>query len=101
MATLRSVAPEATIVFLAITPSVKRWDQLDRQVEANAAIRSFIEAEARGGDLIFLDTSAAFLGPDGTPAAECFLDDMQHPSTIGNARRAELMRPVLRKLLAE
>jgi len=93
-------------VFLAITPSVKRWDQLDRQVEANAAIRSFIEAEAleaeaRGGDLIFLDTSAAFLGPDGTPAAECFLDDMQHPSTIGNARRAEIMRPVLRKLLTE
>ena len=101
VATLRSAAPEATIVFLAISPTVKRWDQLDRQVEANAAIRAFIEAEARDGDLVYLDTSAAFLGPDGKPAAECFLDDLQHPSTIGNARRAELMRPVLRRLLAE
>ena len=43
--------------------------------------------------------NAAFLGPEGTPAPECFLDDMQHPSTIGNARRAELLRPMLKDLL--
>jgi hypothetical protein len=44
-------------------------------------------------------TVGQFLGADSTPAPECFLDDMQHPSTIGNARRAELMRPVLKDLL--
>lgn len=98
VATLRRDHPEATIAFLAISPTVKRWDQLDRQVEANAAIKAVIDSH---GDekLVYVDANAAFLGPDGTPAAECFLDDMQHPSTIGNSRRAELLRPALRKLL--
>jgi len=100
VATLRREAPDATLVFLAISPTIKRWDQLDRQVAANAAIKAAIDALGRDGDLVYLDANAAFLGPDGKPAAECFLDDMQHPSTIGNARRAEVIRPILRELLA-
>ena len=100
VANLQTATPEATIVFLAISPTVKRWDQLERQQAANAAIKEFIEAEGREEKLVYLDVNAAFLGPDGTPAPECFLDDMQHPSTIGNARRAELMRPVLRTLVS-
>ena len=96
--TLRRDHPDATIAFLAISPTVKRWEQLDRQVEANAAIKSFIDTRGES-KLVYLDANAAFLGPEGTPAPECFLDDMQHPSTIGNARRAELMRPMLKDLL--
>lgn len=98
---LRRDLPDATIVFLAISPTVKRWEQRDRQAEANAAIEDFIEAESRDGDLVYLDANSAFLGPNGEPAAECFLDDLQHPSTIGNARRAEVMRPVLERLLTD
>jgi lysophospholipase L1-like esterase len=98
VAVLRREQPEATIVFLAISPTVKRWDQVERQAQANAAIKAVIDADSQG-DLVYLDANAAFLGPDGLPAPECFLDDMQHPSTIGNSRRADLMRPVLEKLL--
>jgi phosphoserine phosphatase len=96
--TLRRDHPDATIAFLAISPTVKRWEQLDRQVEANAAIKAFIDTRGES-KLVYLDANAAFLGPEGTPAPECFLDDMQHPSTIGNARRAELLRPMLKDLL--
>lgn len=98
VAAVRPEHPEATIAFLAIAPSIKRWDQRDRQAEANAAVHEFIEA-AGDDRLVYLDANAAFLGPDGTPAEECFLDDLQHPSTIGNARRAEILRPLLRDLL--
>jgi lysophospholipase L1-like esterase/phosphoglycolate phosphatase-like HAD superfamily hydrolase len=90
--------PEATIAFLAISPTVKRWEQLDRQVAANEAIKASIDAR-RDAKLVYLDANTAFLGADGRPAPECFLDDMQHPSTIGNARRAELLRPMLKDLL--
>lgn len=100
VAVVRREAPTATLVFLAISPTIKRWEQLDRQIAANAAIKEVIEAQARDGALFYLDTNAAFLGPDGKPAAECFLDDLQHPSTIGNSRRAEVIRPVLKSLLA-
>jgi phosphoserine phosphatase/lysophospholipase L1-like esterase len=98
VATLRRDHPDVTIAFLAISPTVKRWEQLERQVEANTAIKGFIDARS-DSKLVYLDANAAFLGDDGKPAPECFLDDMQHPSTIGNARRAELMRPVLKDLL--
>jgi hypothetical protein len=96
--TLRRDHPDATIAFLAISPTVKRWEQLDLQMEANAAIKGVIDARG-DSKLVYLDANAAFLGADGKPAPECFLDDMQHPSTIGNARRAELMRPALKGLL--
>jgi lysophospholipase L1-like esterase len=100
VAVLRREQPEATIVFLAISPTVKRWDQVERQTQANAAVKAVIDTDSRG-DLVYLDTNSAFLGPDGLPAPECFLDDLQHPSTIGNSRRAELMRPVLENLLLQ
>ena len=77
---------------------MKRWEQRDRQEEANAAIKALIDTRGES-KLVYLDANAAFLGADSTPSPECFLDDMQHPSTIGNARRAELMRPVLKDLL--
>ena len=98
-ARLREGLPDAKVAFLAITPSIRRWDQLDRQQAANEAIRASVEAAGAG--LAYVDTSAAFIGPDGRPAAECFLDDKQHPSTIGNARRAAILRPALERLLAE
>lgn len=98
-ASLRQDLPDTTVAFLAIAPSIRRWDQLDRQTAANEAIRTAVEAGGPG--LAYIDANAAFLGPDGRPAAECFLDDHQHPSTIGNSRRAALMRPALERLLKE
>ena len=98
-ANLQAAQPQATIVFLAISPTIRRRDQRDRQQAANAAVEEFIAARGAGGRLVYVDANAAFLGPDGEPTAECFLDDLQHPSTIGNARRAELLRPFLQRLL--
>lgn len=95
---LRATAPEATIVFLAIAPSIKRWEQIDRQRDANEAVRAFVEA-ADDDRLRYLDASADFLGPDGTPDPACFVADLLHPSVEGNARRAAVLRPVFAELL--
>ena len=100
---LRAELPDVKIAFLALLPSEKRWEQRDRQREANEAVRDFIAAQvAAEGDaagMVFIDANAAVLGPDGLPAVECFLDDKLHPSTIGNARRATIIRPGLHDLL--
>jgi len=98
VAALREAQPQSAIVFLAVAPSIKRWEQRGRQAEVNAAVRDAIAARGEAA-IEYLDANAALMGPDGTPAAECFLDDLQHPSTIGNARRAALLRPVLVRLL--
>ncbi|MFM8705501.1 MAG: GDSL-type esterase/lipase family protein, partial [Planctomycetia bacterium] len=100
---LRRELPDVRVAFVAIAPSIRRWEQRERQDEANRVVREFIDAQvdARGDQagLSFLDANAAFLGPDGLPAVECFLDDQQHPSTIGNARRAAIMRPLVHDLM--
>jgi len=96
---LRAELPGVKIAFLALLPSEKRWEQRDRQREANEAVRDFIAAqvaaEGDAGGMVFIDANAAVLGPDGLPAVECFLDDKLHQSTIGNARRAAIIRPQL------
>ena len=100
---LRAELPDVKIAFLAMLPSEKRWEQRDRQREANEAVRDFIAAQvaAEGvtAGMIFIDANAAVLGPDDRPAVECFLDDKLHQSTIGNARRAAIIRPQLYDLL--
>ena len=100
---LRAELPDVKIAFLAMAPSEKRWEQRDRQREANEAVRDFIAArvaaEGKAAGMSYIDANAAFLGPDDLPAVECFLDDKLHPSTIGNARRATIIRPQLHDLL--
>ncbi len=100
---LRAELPDVKIAFLAMLPSELRWEQKDRQQQANEAVRDFIAArvaaEGNAAGLIYIDANAAVLGPDGRPAVECFLDDKLHPSTIGNARRAAIIRPLLYDLL--
>ncbi|MFM9195007.1 MAG: hypothetical protein ACKOWG_04550, partial [Planctomycetia bacterium] len=99
----RRELPDVRVAFVAIAPSIKRWEQRERQDEANCAVRDFIDAQidsqGEQAGLAFVDANAAFLGPDGLPAVECFLDDQQHPSTIGNARRAAIMRPLVHDLM--
>lgn len=101
VANLRRELPDVKVAFLAISPTIKRWDQRDTQAAANAALRAAIESNEMGAGVAFIDANQAFLAADGTPAPECFLDDQQHPSTIGNARRADIMRPLLDQLLSE
>ena len=98
VAGVRKELPEVKILFLEIAPSIKRWKQVETQAEANRQIAAWIAAGSPPG-VSHLDTSAAFLGADGLPAAECFLDDTLHPSLIGNFRRAVILQPALEKLL--
>ena len=92
---LRQDLPDVRIVFLAINPSFQRWEQRDRQQAANDAVREYVASQDENSGLLYINDSAALLGPDGQPAVECFLDDRLHPSTIGNSRRAAIIRPAL------
>jgi|688.fasta_scaffold33701_4 lysophospholipase L1-like esterase/phosphoserine phosphatase len=98
--TLRADRPDVTIAFLAIAPSIKRWEQRELQAAANDAVKAFITSS---GDpkLRYLDANAGLLGPDGRPDPACFVDDLQHLSVEGNSRRAAILRPAFQELLEE
>lgn len=103
IATIRRDHPTVPILVMGILPAKSRWEERETQTAANSLIQAAIAAAGGsidGGPVEYLDVWGDFVGPDGTPDAEAFLDDDLHPSAIGNARRAARMRPVLDRLIA-
>ena len=98
---LRRDLPGVPILCLAILPAGSRWEERASQVRANELLAA-AAAEANRPDAVveFHEVGKGFLGPDGRPDPEAFLDDELHPSALGNARRAAALRPVLDRLLA-
>ena len=103
IATIRRAHPTVPILVMGILPAKSRWEERETQTTANGLIEAAIAAAGGvidGGPVEYLDVWGDFVGPDGTPDPEAFLDDDLHPSAIGNARRAARMRPVLDRLIA-
>ena len=92
VAKARAALPEVKIVFVAIKPSIRRWELVDKMREANAQIR----ADAEGDDLLeYVDVDAPLLGADGRPRADLFVEDGLHLNDAGYAIWADLVRPHL------
>lgn len=81
--------PKARILFLAIKPSVKRWEMFDQQKKANAQVKDFCEKDTR---LKYLDTVTPMLGLDGKPIPELFVQDGLHLSEKGYAIWNDLVK---------
>jgi lysophospholipase L1-like esterase len=86
--------PKTRIVVLAIKPSAKRWQFIERVRETNRLIRAQTEKDPR---LVFVDVEPPMLGADGKPRAELFLADGLHLNAEGYALWTSLVRPHLEK----
>jgi lysophospholipase L1-like esterase len=84
---------DARIVFIAIKPSLKRWNLVDKMREANRLIRQVTEKDPR---LVYVDVDAPMLGPDEKPRPELFKDDGLHLNATGYKLWADLVRPHLK-----
>lgn len=84
--------PETRIVYIAIKPSISRWDKVDRMREANHAIRAF--AEATEG-VEFADIDTPMIGEDGRPRPSLFRDDGLHLNEEGYALWTKILRPFI------
>jgi lysophospholipase L1-like esterase len=82
--------PETRIIYIAIKPSISRWDKVDRMREANRAIRKF--AEATEG-VEFADIDTPMIGEDGRPRPSLFRDDGLHLNEEGYALWTKILRP--------
>ena len=72
--------PETRIVFVAIKPSMRRWNLVDKMREANRLIRAATEKEER---LVYVDIDGPMIGDDGKPRAELFKPDGLHLNAEG------------------
>jgi len=89
---MRTHLPEATLYFIAIKPSIARWDLWPVMREANARIEALAAEDAR---LVFVDTATPMLGEDGRPKAELLAGDGLHLSEAGYALWSSILEPYL------
>ncbi|WP_322281187.1 GDSL-type esterase/lipase family protein [Prosthecobacter sp.] len=88
----RAALPEVKIVLLNIGPSPKRWQQREKQKQANQLTLDYIKA---GKNLVYVDLWPDSIGADGLPKPELYIEDQLHPSAAGFALRTKLIRPHL------
>lgn len=84
--------PETKIVYIAIKPSLRRWNLAEPMSQANADIQKICEATA---GCEYVDVWSPMLGADGKPRKELFVKDGLHLSSEGYALWTKLTAPHL------
>jgi len=84
--------PETRITFISITPAPSRWKQAGEIKTANRLIEDFCRNNTK---LAFINAFAKFLGDDGQPREELFVEDRLHLSPAGYA----IWQPLVAKAL--
>ncbi|QDU63056.1 GDSL-like Lipase/Acylhydrolase [Planctomycetes bacterium Pan216] len=91
---VHAALPKTTIVFVAIKPSIKRWNLVDKVSAAN----KLVMRQANGKDYFeYLDIFKPMLDKEGHPRPELFAKDGLHLSPTGYDLWDELVEPYLTK----
>ncbi|MCB9769303.1 MAG: hypothetical protein H6751_13210 [Candidatus Omnitrophica bacterium] len=86
---VRKNLPETRLIYIAIKPSLSRWNLVDEMRKAN----DLIEKEAsQDNHQIFIDIDAPMIGEDGKPKKELFLEDGLHLNNKGYEIWSDLVR---------
>ncbi len=94
VAKVHSKLPRTEIVYLALSPSIARWEQVDKGNTLNALVKQFTQTARR---VRYLDDADISLGPDGKPRPELFVADKLHFNAEGYKLLAARVREYLEK----
>ena len=92
VARVHGALPKTRIVFIAVKPSISRWNLVGAMRNANEMIRAITADDPR---LAFVDIDAPMIGADGRPRAELFVEDGLHMSAQGYKLWTSLVLPHL------
>lgn len=93
VSTIRKELPDVEIAFIAIKPSIKRWNLAAEIRKANTAIASIC---GKDDHLTYVDIFKPMLGDDGKPRPELFLKDGLHLNEEGYQLWASIVLPLLK-----
>jgi lysophospholipase L1-like esterase len=80
VAAIHNELPQCRILFVAIKPSIARWQQREVQADANARIEKMCSMDNR---LQYVDIATPMLGDEGKPQSKFFAADGLHLSEQG------------------
>jgi lysophospholipase L1-like esterase len=91
---VRAKLPDVDIAYIALSPSIARWDEKEKGEALNRMVREYTR-EVSG--LKYIAAESISLGPDGKPRPELFVADKLHFSPAGYKLLADTVRPHLPK----
>ena len=86
--------PKTEIVYIALSPSIARWEQVDKGNALNAMVKA-LSKTTKG--VKYLDDADISLGADGKPRPELFVADKLHFNAEGYKLLAARVRAYLAK----
>lgn len=86
--------PKTEIVYIALSPSVARWDNADKEKTLNEMVRAFTKTAKL---VKYLDAADVSLGADGKPRPELFIADKLHFNAEGYKLFSARVRSFLSK----
>jgi len=89
---LHTHLPDTRVYFLAIKPSLARWEKWPDMQKANRLIAERCAADPR---LFFIDVATPMFGDDGKPRADLLVGDRLHLSPMGYTLWAAVARNVI------
>ena len=84
--------PNVAIAIGSLNANPARWSEADVRKSANQIIKDYVSSQR---NVSFVNFFEPFLGDDGKPQEELFVEDGGHPSALGYKLRAKIMRPIL------
>jgi acetyl esterase/lipase len=84
--------PSTRVAFVAIKPSISRWNIVDKVREANRLIRERVRTDHM---LAYVDVFTPMLNKSGQPRQELFLEDGLHMNSQGYAIWRDLLVPLV------
>jgi lysophospholipase L1-like esterase len=94
VAKVREKLPDTQIAYIALSPSIARWDEKEKGEALNRMIREYTR-EITG--LKYIAAESISLGSDGKPRPELFVADKLHFSPDGYKLLVECVKPHLSK----
>ena len=88
--TIHATNPETRIGFIAIKPSIRRWEMWPTMNAANQMVANYAREHDR---VTFLDIATPMLGDDGKPKPEFFVKDGLHMTAEGYAAWTKAILP--------
>ena len=95
---LKKNLPETKVFFLAIKPSIKRWQYWPKLAEANNKIKEFIE---RHDQYYYVDTAGEMLDENGIVLQDIFIKDNLHMNEKGYKLWTNKLKPILTEHYAD
>lgn len=89
---IRSQDVSVPVFWIEVTPTPSRWDAWNNVESATRLIRNVVQRDANA---YLISTAGAFLGPDGFPVTNYFVEDQLHLNEAGYQRWSGLIKAQL------